>query len=118
MRKLLPLLLCLSLSIFTVARAMKRTNTLAPDNESSRKAPMKQSADVKPLIKHPNTEEEPGSSDNENPQDASGDDGEDVNDNDAGDAGDAGDAAADEDTGDDNGADDDAGDDGGDNGGQ
>ena len=115
MRRFLPLLLCLSLSLFTLARAIKRTHTLASDTRSAPKLPVEQQADAKALFKHPNTEQETGSNDsndNDNKDDASADEGEDANNDDAGDA------AADEDPGDDNGADDDAGDDNGDDGGQ
>jgi hypothetical protein len=105
MRKFLPLLLCLSLSIFTVARATKPTHSLAPDIKSTRKPPTRQQADTKTLFKHANFEEEEGSNDNDSVENASGNEGEDVNDNDTGDA------AADQDDGNNNGADDNGADD-------
>ena len=100
MRKFLPLLLCLSLSIFTVARATKLT--LATKIQE----------DAKTFSKHANTEEEAGSDNDESAEGASNDDDE----NTADDNGDE--AAGDQDTGsddgaNDNGADDDAVDDGG-----
>ena len=112
MRRSLPLLLCLSLSLFTLARAIKPTHTLASDTRNAPKLPVEQLGDAKASFKQPNTEQETGSNDNDNKDDASADEGEDANNDDAGDA------AADEDPGDDNGADDDAGDDNGDDGGQ
>jgi len=112
MRRFLPLLLCLSLSLFTLARAIKPTHTLASDTRNAPKLPVEQQADSKALFKHPSTEQETGPNDNDNKDDASADEGEDANNDDAGDA------VADEDPGDDNGADDDAGDDNGDDGGQ
>jgi len=107
MRKFLPLLLCLSLSIFTVARAMKPTHSLAPDTKSTRKSPTRQQADTKPSFKHANIEEEEGSNDNDSTENASGNEGEDANDDDAGEA------AAGQDDGDNNGADDNEDDDDG-----
>ena len=111
MRRFLPLLLCVSLSLFTLARVIKPTHTLASDTRNAPKLPVEQQADAKALFKHPNIEQETGSNDNDNKDDASADEGEDANNDDAGDA------AADEDPGDDNGADDDAGDDNADDGG-
>jgi len=107
MRKFLPLLLCLSLTIFTIARGMKPTHALAPDKTSTRKSPTRQQADAKTLFKHANIEEEEGSNDNDSTENASGNEGEDVNDDDGSEA------AADQDDGDNNGADDNEGDDGG-----
>ena len=112
MRRFLPLLLCLSLSIFTAARATKQIHALSPDTKSNPKPPMGQHADARTLLKDPNTEQETGSSDDGNKDDASSDEGEDVNDDDGSNAG------ADEDAGDDNGADENEGDDGGDDGGE
>src|SRR5262245_14805798 len=108
MRKFLPLLLCLSLSIFTVARAIKPTHVLARDSKSARKPPTRQQADAKTLFKYPNIEEEEGPGDNDSVDDPSGDEGEDVNDDD----GDG--TAADQNTGDDHGGDDNRADDNGD----
>jgi len=94
MRKFLPLLLCLSLSIFTVARATKPTHLFGPET------------DAKALVNDANTEEEAASDDDDSTTGGSNDEGEDVNDDD----GDG--AAIDEGTGADDGADDDGDDDG------
>ena len=95
MRKFLPLLLCLSLSIFTVARATKLTATT------------RHQADANAFSQHTNSAEEEGSDDDQN---AEGDD----NDENASDA-DGDEAAGSQDPGNDdatndNGADDDPGD--------
>ena len=50
MKKFLPLLLCLLLSIFTVARATKPANTPAPDTKMAQKRPMARKADAKTLL--------------------------------------------------------------------
>ena len=97
MRKFLPLLLCLSLTIFTVARATKPAHVFAPET------------DAKALVDDANTEEEAGSDndDDDNTTGASDDDGEDVKgDNGDGVAGDEGTAPDDEgeDDGDDDGS--------------
>jgi hypothetical protein len=68
MKKFLFLLVCLSLSIFTVARATNPAHTLAPG--------------TKTLIKSTNTNEEVVSDDEDSADDASGDEGEDMNDDD------------------------------------
>jgi hypothetical protein len=94
MRKFLPLLLCLSLSIFTVARATKPAHVFAPE------------PDAKALVNDAKIGEEAASDDDEGTTGGSNDDGEDVN-NDDGDG-----AAGDEGTGADDGADDDGDDDG------
>jgi hypothetical protein len=94
MRKFLPLLLCLSLSIFTVARATKPAHVFAPET------------DAKALVNDANTGEEPDSDDDEGTTGGSNDEGDDVND------GDGDGAAGDEGTGADDGADDDGDDDG------
>ena len=112
MRKFLPLLLCLSLSIFAVARAMKPTHSLAPDTKSARNPPTRQQADTKTSFKHANIEEEEGSNDNDGTENASGNEGEDVNDDDTGEAA-AGQDEGDNSGADDNGADDNEGDDDG-----
>jgi hypothetical protein len=105
MRKFLPLLLCLSLSFFTAARATKLTVT-TPQPAGGTKS-----------LEHVNSaQEQQGSDDDQNADGTSNDD----NDENASDA-DGDDATADQDTGNDdatndNGADDDpddAGDDGG-----
>jgi hypothetical protein len=92
MRKFLVLLVCLSLSIFTVARAMKPTHVFAPEPDEA-------------LVNDATTEEETPFDNDDSTSGASNDEDEDVND----DNGD--DSAGDEDTGPDDGADD--GDDGG-----
>ena len=96
MNKLLPLLLCVLLSIFTVARATKPAHTPTPDTKTAQKPPTEQEADAKTLLNDANADEEPAS-----------DEGEDMNDDDGGDT------PGDEDTGDDDAGDDDGGDDGG-----
>ena len=107
MKKFLPLLLCLSLSIFTVARATKPAHTPAPDTKTAHNKPTGQEADAKTLLNDANTDEEVASDDDDSTEGASNDDGEDVNDDDGGDA------AGDEDTGDDDEGEDDGDDDGG-----
>jgi len=95
MRKFLSLLVCLSLSLFTVVRAIKPAHAFAPET------------DAKAWVNHPNTEEEVTSDDDDSMEGASDDEGEDLNDDDGGDT------AGDEDTGDDDGTEDDGGDDDG-----
>ena len=108
MKKFLPLLLCLSLSIFTVARATKPAHTPAPDTKTAQKKPTGQEADAKTLLNDANTDEEVASDDDDSMDGASDDEGENMNDDDGGDA------AGDEDTGDDAERDDEGdGDDGG-----
>jgi hypothetical protein len=100
MRRFLALLLCLSLSVFTVARAMKPAQVFAPES------------DANASVDGPITEEEPASADDDTTPGASNDEGDEVNDNDGDDA------AGDEATGPDDGADDDGDDSGsGDQGG-
>ena len=106
MKKFLPLLLCLSLSIFTVARAMKPAHTPAPDTKTAQNKPTPQEADAKTLLNNANTGEEVASDGDDSTEPASSDDGEDVNDDGGGDA------TGDEDTGDDHAGDDDGDDDG------
>jgi hypothetical protein len=96
MKKILPLLVCLLLSTFTVARATKPAHTPAPDTKTAQKPPTGQEADAKTLLDDANTDDEQAS-----------DEGEDMNDDEGGNA------AGDEDTGDDDGGNDDGGDDGG-----
>src|SRR5436189_3951540 len=50
MNKLLPLLLCVLLSIFTVARATKPAHTPAPDTKTEQKKATKQKANAKTLL--------------------------------------------------------------------
>ena len=87
MRKFLLLLLCLSLSVFTVARATKLTVTT------------REQAGAKTFFKHPNTEEETGSDNDENPDGTSNDNENTADDN-------ADNAAADQGAANDNGAND------------
>ena len=103
MKKFLPLLLCLLLSIFTVARATKPAHTPASDIRSAQKNPTEQEADEKTLLNDANDEDVPSDGD-DSTEPASSDDGEDVNDDGGGDA--PGDQA----TGDDDAGDDDGGD--------
>ena len=97
MKKFLPLLLCLSLSIFTVARATKPAHTPAPDTKTDQKKPTGQQADAKMSLNDANSDEEVASDDDDSMEGASDDEGEDMNDDDGGDA------AGDEDTADDDG---------------
>jgi len=107
MKKFLPLLLCLLLSIFTVARATKPAHTPAADTKTAQKPPTGQEADAKTLFDDANTDEEVASDDDDSIDGASDNEGENMNDDDGGDA------AGDEDTGDDDGGGDEGGDDGG-----
>jgi hypothetical protein len=106
MKKFLPLLLCLLLGIFTVARATKPAYTPAPGTKAAQNKPSGQEADAKTLL-NANTGEEMASDDDDSMEVASSDEGEDMNDDDGGDA------PGDENTGDDDAGDDDGGDDGG-----
>ena len=65
MKKFLPLLLCLLLSIFTVARATKPAHTPAPDTKTAQEKPTGQEADAKTLLNDANTEEEVASDDDD-----------------------------------------------------
>ena len=85
MKKFLPLFVCLSLSLFTVARVAKPTHWLAPG--------------TKTLLENANTAEEVASDDDDSADDASDDEGEDMNDADG--SGAAGDEGTDDDGGDD-----------------
>ena len=107
MKKFLPLLLCLLLSIFTVARATKPAHTSAPDPKTAQNKPTGEEADTKTLLDDTNTGEEVACGDDDSMEDASSDEGEGMNDDDGGDA------PAGEDTGDDAAGDDDGGDDDG-----
>ena len=107
MNKFLPLLLCLLLSIFTVARATKTAHTPAPDTKTAQNEPRGEEADAKTLPNDANTGEEVASDDDDSMEVPSSDEGEDMNDDDGGDA------PGDKDTGDDDAGDDDGGDDGG-----
>jgi hypothetical protein len=107
MKKFLPLLLCLLLSIFTVARATKPAHTSAPDPKTAQNKPTGEEADTKTLLDDTNTGEEVACGDDDSMEDASSDEGEGMNDDDGGDA------PGGEDTGDDAAGDDDGGDDDG-----
>ena len=107
MKKFLPLLLCLLLSIFTVARATKPTHMAVPDMKTAHNEPSGQEADAKTLLNDANTGEEVPSDGDDSTEPASSDDGEDVNDDGGGNA------PGDEETGDNDAGDDDGGDDGG-----
>jgi hypothetical protein len=107
MKKFLPLLLCLLLSIFTVARATKLAHTPAPDTKTAQNKPAGQEADAKTLFDDPNTDEQVASDDDDNTEVPSNNDGQDINDDGGGDAPD------DENTGDDDAGDDNGGDNGG-----
>ena len=107
MRKSLPLLLCLLLSVFTVTRAANRAHTFVPKTKSAEKSPAAQQAGANGLFTATNTEEEePSSDDDQNSGDASDDEGENPDD-------DGGDATGDDSTADDDEGDDDGTDDGG-----
>ena len=95
MKKFLPLLLCLLLSIFTLARATKPALTPAPDTKMAQKKPTAQKADAKTLLNDANTDEGVASDDDDSMDGASDNEGEHMNDDDGGDA------PGDEDTGDD-----------------
>src|SRR6266581_4032737 len=103
MKKFLPLLVCLLIGIFTVARATKPAHTPAPDTKTAQSKPNGQEADAKTLLNDANTNEEVAPGDDDSMEVGSNDEGEDMNDDDGGDA------AGDEDTGDDDGGDDDDG---------
>ena len=107
MKKFLPLLLCLLLSTFTVARATKPAHVLAPDTKTAQDKPEGQEADAKTLVNDANTDEDVASDDDDSMAGASDNEGENVNDDDGGDA------PGDEDTGDEAETDDEGGDDGG-----
>jgi len=112
MKKFLPLLLCLLLSIFNVARATKPTNTAVPDVKTAHNESMAQDAAVKTLLNDANADEQVTSDDDDSMEVPSSDEGEDMND-------DGGNASGDEETGADAGGDDDGNtsdDDGGDEG--
>jgi hypothetical protein len=104
MNKFLPLLLCLVLSIFTVARATKPTHMAVPNKGTAHNEPRGQDAGAKMLLNDANNGEEVPSDGDDSVEPASGDDGEDVNDDGGGNA------PGDEDTGDDEEGDDDGGD--------
>jgi len=104
MNKFLPLLLCLVLSIFTVARAAKPTHMAIPNKKTAHNESRGQEAEAKTLLNDANTGEELASDGDDSTEPASSDDGEDVNDDGGSNA------PGDEDTGDDDAGDDDEGD--------
>jgi hypothetical protein len=106
MKKFLALLLCLLLSIVTVARAMKPTHTPARYSRSAQKNPTRQEADAKTLLDDANNGEDADSDDDDSMTGASDNKDENVND-------DGGDAPDDQDTGDNDAGDDDGADDNG-----
>ena len=95
MKKFLPFLLCLLLSIFTVAAAIKPPHTPAANTKTAQKNPMGQEADAKTLLNDQNSNEGVASDDDDSVDGASDDEDENMSDDDGGDA------AGDEDTGDD-----------------
>ena len=107
MKKILPLLICLLLSIFTVVRATKPAHTLAPNTKIAQEKATGQEADAKTGLNDADTDENVASDDDHSTEVASSEEGEDINDDDGGDA------PGDEDTGDDDAGDDDGGDDSG-----
>jgi hypothetical protein len=121
MKQFVSLSLYLSVSIFTVARAMKPGHTLATVAKAAQEKPTEQKADAKTLLDGANkapfdmseaeqeevaaqedSDKEVASADNDSMEDASDDEGEDM---------------SDDDSGDDEGGGDNGGDDGGDDGG-
>lgn len=103
MKRFLPLLLCLLLSIFTVARGTK-PHTAVPRMKTPHNEQRGQEAEAKTLLNDANIGEETPSDGDDSTEPASSDDGEDVNDDGGGNA------PGDEDSGDDDAGDDDAGD--------
>jgi len=115
MKKFLGLLLCFSLSSFTVARATKPNHTTAAPANVAQKGgalTVKEKAEFEESrAQQKDTDEEVASADDDSMEDASDGDGEAIN------GDDGGEAAGDENTGDDKTADDGGGDNGGDDGG-
>jgi hypothetical protein len=107
MKRFLPLLLCVVLSIFTVARATKPTHTAVPNMKTAHNEARGQEAEAKTFLNDANTGEEVPSAGDDRTEPASSDDGEDVNDDGSSNA------PGDEDTGDDDTGDDDDGGNGG-----
>jgi hypothetical protein len=107
MKNFLPLLLCLLLGLFTVARATKPAHTPAPNTKIAQEKPTGQESDARTLLNDADTDENVASDDDDSTEVASSEEGEDMNDDDGGDA------PGDEDTGDDDAGDDDGGDDSG-----
>ena len=97
MNKFLPLLLCLLVSIFTLARATKPTQTTIPTTNTTHNEPSGQKADVKMLFDDVNTDEH--GDDNDSTEAPSSADGENTN-NDGNDDALGGQNAGDDDTSD------------------
>ena len=95
MKKIFSLLLCLLLSIFTLAAAMNPPHTPAANTKTAQKNPMGEEADAKALLNDQNSNEGVASNDDDSVDGASDDEDENMSDDDGGDA------AGDEDTGDD-----------------
>jgi hypothetical protein len=118
MKKFVVLSLCLSLSIFVLARTMKTSHTLASVAKTAQETSTEQKGDANTLVSaeeevvaaEEDTDEGVALNDDDSMEDASADEGEDMSGDDSGD--DEGDA----DTGDGDGGDDDGEDDGGDDG--
>ena len=109
MKKSLTILLCASLSIFTMARAMKPGHNLAAVAKTAQKKPTGQKVDAKTLLDDANNALTAMiKADDDSIEDASDDEGEDISDDDSG---------GDDDSGDDDGSGDDGGDVGGHDGG-
>src|SRR5438045_712818 len=105
--KKFSLLLCLLLSIFTVAAAVKPPHTPAANTNTAQKNPMGQEADAKTLLNDQNSNEGVASDDDDSVDGASDDEDENMSDDNGSDA------AGDEDTGDAAERRDESGDDGG-----
>ena len=82
MNKFFPLLLCLLLCIFTVARATKQTPT--PATTGAQKNPTGQQTDAKPLLDDENTDQQIATDDEDSMTGDSENDGENVSDDDGG----------------------------------
>ena len=100
MKKFVLLSLCLSLSVFTVARAMKPSHTLGTIAKTADEKPIE--AEKEEVVAKEDTDEEVPSNDDDSMEDASDDEGDDTSDDGNGD-----------DKGDDDTGEDDSGDDGG-----
>jgi hypothetical protein len=103
MNKFLPLLLCLLLSISTLARATKPTQTSIPSTKTTHNEPSGQQADGKMLFDDPNPDEH--GDDNDSTEAPSSADGENTN-NDGNDDASGAQNARDNDPGDDDESDD------------
>jgi hypothetical protein len=115
MKKFLPLLVCLSLSFFTVARATKPNHTPGAAAKTAHKGggltPKETAEFEESKAQQKDTDEEVASADDDSVEDTSDDAGEAIN------GDDGSEAAGDDNTGDDKTADDGGGDHGSDDGG-